>query len=339
MEISQALNRLLKRENLSGEEMQSVMQTIMSGQATDAQIGGLLMALRMKGETIEEIAAAAQVMRSLSVGVDIADRTGLTDTCGTGGDGANIFNVSTATAFVAAAGGAKVAKHGNRSVSSKSGSADLLEAAGVNLNLTANQVAACVEELGVGFMFAPAHHGAMKHVIAARKELGVRTIFNLLGPLTNPAKAPSQVLGVYDRSLLVPFAEVLKQLGSEHVMVVHSDDGLDEISVAAPTHVAELKNGAIREWTIDPQEYDMDHASLEGLSVDSAQQSLNIIRAAFHNSEGAARDIICLNAGAALYVSGVASSFADGVLQARSTIAQGLAQAKLDQFIELTQAM
>jgi anthranilate phosphoribosyltransferase len=339
MEISQALNRLLKRENLSGEEMQSVMQTIMSGQATDAQIGGLLMALRMKGETIEEIAAAAQVMRSLSVGVDIADRTGLTDTCGTGGDGANIFNVSTATAFVAAAGGAKVAKHGNRSVSSKSGSADLLEAAGVNLNLTANQVAACVEELGVGFMFAPAHHGAMKHVIAARKELGVRTIFNLLGPLTNPAKAPSQVLGVYDRSLLVPFAEVLKQLGSEHVMVVHSDDGLDEISVAASTHVAELKNGAIREWTIDPQEYDMDHASLEGLSVDSAQQSLNIIRAAFHNSEGAARDIICLNAGAALYVSGVASSFADGVLQARSTIAQGLAQAKLDQFIELTQAM
>ena len=339
MEISQALNRLLKRENLSGEEMQSVMQTIMSGQATDAQIGGLLMALRMKGETIEEIAAAAQVMRSLSVGVEISDRTGLTDTCGTGGDGANIFNVSTATAFVAAAGGAKVAKHGNRSVSSKSGSADLLEAAGVNLNLTANQVAACVEELGVGFMFAPAHHGAMKHVIAARKELGVRTIFNLLGPLTNPAKAPSQVLGVYDRSLLVPFAEVLKQLGSEHVMVVHSDDGLDEISVAAPTHVAELKNGAIREWTIDPQEYDMDHASLEGLSVDSAQQSLNIIRAAFHNSEGAARDIICLNAGAALYVSGVASSFADGVLQARSTIAQGLAQAKLDQFIELTQAM
>ena len=339
MEISQALNRLLKRENLSGEEMQSVMQTIMSGHATDAQIGGLLMALRMKGETIEEIAAAAQVMRSLSVGVDIADRTGLTDTCGTGGDGANIFNVSTATAFVAAAGGAKVAKHGNRSVSSKSGSADLLEAAGVNLNLTANQVAACVEQLGVGFMFAPAHHGAMKHVIAARKELGVRTIFNLLGPLTNPAKAPSQVLGVYDRSLLVPFAEVLKQLGSEHVMVVHSDDGLDEISVAAPTHVAELKNGAIREWTIDPQEYDMDHASLEGLSVDSAQQSLNIIRAAFHNSEGAARDIICLNAGAALYVSGVASSFADGVLQARSTIAQGLAQAKLDQFIELTQAM
>lgn len=339
MTLSEALGRLLKRKNLSGSEMQSVMQTLMSGEATDAQIGGLLMALRMKGETIEEIAAAAQVMRNLSTRVDLDDRSHLIDTCGTGGDGANIFNVSTATAFVASAAGARVAKHGNRSVSSKSGSADVLEAAGVNLNLSVKQVAACVEQVGVGFMFAPAHHGAMKHVVAARKELGVRTIFNVLGPLTNPAQAPYQVLGVYDRDLLVPFAEVLKQLGSEHVMVVHAEDGLDEISVTCPTHVAELKNGQIREWTIDPQEYDMDHASLEDLTVESAQQSLNIIRAAFNNTDGAAKDIICLNAGAALYVAGISNSFAEGVLLARSTIAQGLAQQKLDQFIQFTQAI
>lgn len=339
MTLSDALSRLLRRENLSGSEMHSVMQTLMSGEASDAQIGGLLMALRMKGETIEEIAAAAQVMRDLSTRVELDDRSHLVDTCGTGGDGANIFNVSTATAFVASAAGARVAKHGNRSVSSKSGSADVLEAAGVNLNLSVNQVAACVEQVGVGFMFAPAHHGAMKHVVAARKELGVRTIFNVLGPLTNPAQAPYQVLGVYDRDLLVPFAEVLKQLGSEHVMVVHAEDGLDEISVTCPTHVAELKQGQIREWTIDPQEYDMDHASLDGLAVDSAQQSLNIIRAAFNNSDGAAKDIICLNAGAALYVAGISNSFAEGVLLARSTIAQGLAQQKLDQFIQFTQAI
>lgn len=339
MEIPDALKRLLRREDLTGVEMQSVMHTLMSGKATEAQIGGLLMALRMKGETIDEIAAAAQVMRALSLQVNISDTERLIDTCGTGGDGANIFNVSTATAFVAAAAGAKVAKHGNRSVSSKSGSADLLEAAGVNLNLTVNQVVACVEQVGIGFMFAPAHHGAMKHVVAVRKELGVRTIFNVLGPLTNPAKAPSQVLGVYDLSMLVPFAEVLKQLGSNHVMVVHSEDGLDEVSVAAPTHVAELKHGKIRQWTIDPQEYDMDHENLSGLEVNSAEDSLKVIRAAFDNVEGAARDIICLNAGAALLVAGVASSYADGVLLARSTIAQGLAQAKLDQFIEFTQAM
>lgn len=339
MELAQALNRLLRRENLTGVEMQSVMQTLMSGQATDAQIGGLLMALRMKGETIEEIAAAAQVMRTLSTQVALKDRQHLIDTCGTGGDGANIFNVSTASAFVAAAAGAKVAKHGNRSVSSKSGSADVLEAAGVNLSLSANQVAACVDQIGVGFMFAPAHHGAMKHVVAARKELGVRTIFNVLGPLTNPAQAPFQVLGVYDKSLLVPFAEVLKQLGSEHVMVVHADDGLDEISVTCPTHVAELKNGTIREWTIDPQEYDMEHATLESLTVNSAQESLNIIRAAFHNAEGAAKDIICLNAGAGLYVAGIAPSYAEGVLLARATIAKGFAQQKFDQFIQFTQAI
>lgn len=337
MEISKALNRLLQRENLTGVEMQSIMHTLMSGKATDAQIGALLMALRMKGETIDEIAAAAQVMRGLSLQVKVQDNKHLIDTCGTGGDGANIFNVSTATAFVAAAAGAKVAKHGNRSVSSKSGSADLLEAAGVRLDLNVDQVLACVDQVGVGFMFAPAHHGAMKHVVNVRNELGVRTIFNVLGPLTNPAQAPAQVLGVYDKSMLIPFAEVLKQLGSEHVMVVHSDDGLDEISVAAPTSVAELKNGKIREWSINPEEYGMAHDSLNSLAVNSAQESLDLVRKAYANHTGAARDIICLNAGAALFVAGIARSYAEGVLLAKSTIEQGKAQEKFDQFIQFTQ--
>jgi anthranilate phosphoribosyltransferase len=339
MEIKQALTYCLEGQDLDAGEMQSVMHFLMSGQATDAQIGGLLMALRMKGETTEEIAAAAHVMRELSSQVQLSDRTHLVDTCGTGGDGANIFNVSTATAFVAAAAGAKVAKHGNRSVSSKSGSADLLETAGVNLNLTANQVASCIESIGVGFMFAPAHHGAMKHVIQARRDLGVRTLFNLLGPLTNPAHAPFQVLGVYDSDLLLPFAEVLKQLGSEHVMVVHAEDGLDEISVTGPTHVAELRYGEIRNWTIDPIEYDMHHPTLEPLVVESAEQSLMRIRQAFDNQDGPAKDIICLNAGAALFVSGVVSSYAEGVMLAKQTISAGLAKQKFDQFIQFTQAI
>ncbi|UQB42029.1 anthranilate phosphoribosyltransferase [Thiomicrospira microaerophila] len=339
MELSDALNQLLARKDLSQADMQSLMTQLMSGQANDAQIGALLIALRMKGETIDEITAAAKVMRQLSTKVELEGMAHLVDTCGTGGDGANIFNVSTATAFVAAAAGAKVAKHGNRSVSSKSGSADLLETAGVNLNLTANQVAACVEQVGVGFMFAPAHHGAMKHVIGARKALGVRTIFNLLGPLTNPANAPYQVLGVYDAALLLPFAQVLQKLGSKHVMVVHAEDGLDEISVSSLTQVAELKDGEITQWTLNPQDYDLDHPSLQELVVQSSVESLNLIRAALHNSDGAARDIICLNAGAALYVSGLADDYAAGVMLARQTIAQGLASKKFDEFIQFTQAI
>lgn len=339
MLIAQALATLLKQQDLSGTQMREVMQYLMSGEASDAEIAGLLIALRMKGETIDEIAAAAEVMRHLSVKVSVSDRTGLMDTCGTGGDGANIFNVSTATAFVAAAGGAKVAKHGNRSVSSKSGSADLLEAAGVNLALTAHQVEACIERLGVGFMFAPAHHGAMKHVIGVRKALGVRTVFNLLGPLTNPASAPAQVLGVYDRELLLPFAQVLKHLGSTHVMVVHAADGLDEISVAAPSYVAELRNGKIREWQIDPAEYGMAHKSLLPLAVTSAQESLALIRQAFAGEAGPAADIISLNAGAALYVSGQAASFAEGVAVAKTLLASGAALTRFNQFIEFTQAL
>ena len=339
--LKPALEQLLAREDLSKETMQQVMQALMSGQASDAQIGAILIALRMKGETPEEIAAAAQVMRDLAAGVSIADKTHLVDTCGTGGDGANTFNVSTASAFVVAAAGGKVAKHGNRSISSKSGSADVLEAAGVNLNLTPEQVAQCVEEVGVGFMFAPAHHSAMKHVIGARKSLGVRTLFNLLGPLTNPAGAPAQVVGVYDEALLPMFAEVLQRLGAKHVMVVHAEDGLDEISIASPTKVAELKAGQITEWQVQPQTLEKMHESLAPLAVNSAAESLALIEAVFHQKTDsrteAAKDIIALNAGAALYVSGLASSFEAGVQQAETAIQSGAAADKLQQFVQFTQ--
>lgn len=338
MQLKEALERLLDRQDLSSEQMVSVMRHIMSGEASPAQIGAFLMALRMKGESIDEIAAAAQVMRELATPVHVSDKTHLVDTCGTGGDGANTFNISTASAFVVAAAGGKVAKHGNRSISSKSGSADVLEAAEANLNLNAEQVAECVESVGVGFMFAPLHHSAMKHMVNVRKEIGVRTVFNLLGPLTNPAEAPAQVLGVYDKALLRPFAEVLQKLGAHHVMVVHADDGLDEISIASLTQVAELKNGEITEWTIDPYDYDMDHPDLADLAVDSAQDSLNIIHAVFANDHSAAEDIVCLNAGAAIYVAGMAPSYQEGVERAKLVIAEGKARQKLNEFIQKTQS-
>jgi len=345
--LKPALERLLAKQDLSQDTMQQVMQALMTGQATEAQIGGILIALRMKGETPSEISAAAQVMRQLATRVQIKDHTHLVDTCGTGGDGANTFNISTASAFVVAAAGGKVAKHGNRSISSKSGSADVLEAAGVNLDLTPEQVAQSVEEVGVGFMFAPAHHSAMKHVIGARKSLGVRTIFNLLGPLTNPAAAPAQVLGVYEASLLPVFAEVLKQLGAKHVMVVHAEEGLDEISIASPTAVVELKAGQIQSWQIQPQALGKAHDSLELLAVDSAKASLALIEAAFHpdahsaaissEKRQAAKDIIALNAGAALYVSGLAETFEGGVKLAEQTLNSGAAAQKFQQFIQFTQ--
>ncbi|WP_040726487.1 anthranilate phosphoribosyltransferase [Thiomicrorhabdus sp. Kp2] len=338
MDLKAALEQLLANQDLRSEQMESVMHKLMSGNATPAQIGAILTALRMKGESLEEITAAVQVMRSLATPVRLDDKSKLVDTCGTGGDGANTFNISTASAFVVAAAGGTVAKHGNRSISSKSGSADVLEAAGVDLTLNPEQVAECINQTGVGFMFAQAHHSAMKHVIGARRELGVRTIFNMLGPLTNPAGAPFQVVGVYDKVLTVLFAKVLQRLGSNHVMVVHAADGLDEISIASKTYVAELKHGEVTEWEIDPSEHDMDHANLDDLSVDSAQDSLNIIRAVFANNDSAAKDIVCLNAGASLYVAGLAESYADGVALARKVIADGLAQAKLNQFIEKTQS-
>ena len=336
MNLPATLNKLLNREDLSPQQMQALMRMLMQGEATDAQIGAVLVALRMKGETPQEIAAAAQVMRELSAKVPVRDTNHLVDTCGTGGDGASTFNISTAVAFVAAAGGAKVAKHGNRSVSSSTGSADVLEAAGVNLDLTPEQVAECVEEIGVGFMFAPKHHSAMRHVIGPRKELGVRTIFNMLGPLTNPAGAPNQVLGVYDEALCDVFAQVLDSLGSRHVMVVHADDGLDEISIASPTRVSELRSGQIKPWWIDPADYGAAYDSLEPLKVSNAEESLAMIKSAFAGEAGPHSDIIALNAGAALYVSGIDSDYAAGVAHARELLASGAAQAKLNAFVEQT---
>jgi len=338
MELKHALENLLERHELHEEQMTSVMHQIMSGEATPAQMGAILTALRMKGETLQEITAAVKVMRELATPVHIDDHSKLVDTCGTGGDGANTFNISTACAFVVAAGGGTVAKHGNRSISSKSGSADVLEAAGVDLKLTPEEVSECIKETGVGFMFAQKHHSAMRHVIGARQEMGVRTIFNLLGPLTNPAAAPFQVIGVYEKSLTLLFARVLQQLGSKHVMVVHADDGLDEISIASNTTVAELKDGVITEWEIDPYEHDMDHVGLKDLAVDSAQDSLNVIRSVFANNDSGAKDIVCLNAGASLYVAGLADDYAAGVQLARTVIAQGLAQKKLNEFIAKTQS-
>ena len=332
-----ALEKLLNQQDLTSEEMTAVMKSLMTGQATDTQVAAILIALRMKGETVTEITAAAKVMRELASGVVVADKTHLVDTCGTGGDGANTFNISTASAFVVAAAGASVAKHGNRSISSKSGSADVLEAAGVDLSLSAEQVAECVEQAGVGFMFAPAHHSAMKHVIGVRKSLAVRTIFNMLGPLTNPANAPFQVVGVYDESLLVPFAEVLKNLGSKQVMVVHAELGLDEVSITGKTKVAELKDGKISEWSIDPTNFGMEYQNLNGLAVESSLESLQMIESAFNNQASDALDIICLNAGASIYVAGLAVNYEQGVEKARQVIASGQAKQRMQDFIAKTQ--
>lgn len=338
MELNAALEQLLNRQDLHENQMEAVMRKLMSGEASDAQVGAILAALRMKSESVPEITSAVKVMRELAAPVKVKDKSHLVDTCGTGGDGSNTFNISTACAFVVAAAGGHVAKHGNRSFSSKSGSADVLEAAGVNLSLSAEQVAQCVDEVGVGFMFAPAHHSAMKHVIGPRKEMGVRTLFNMLGPLTNPAGAPYQVIGVFNKELGPIFAEVLQRLGSEHVMVVSAEDGLDEISIASETYVSELKNGQITHWKIDPSDYDMDHPDLKDLAVDSAQESLNVIHSVFAGNASAATDIVCLNAGASIYVSGLTTSYAEGVALARKVIFEGLAQKKFAEFIVKTQS-
>ncbi|MES9935484.1 MAG: anthranilate phosphoribosyltransferase [Sedimenticola sp.] len=337
MEMPQAINHVLGHHDLSGEQMTEVMRTIMTGGATPAQIGGFLIGLRMKGETVSEIAAAASVMRELATKVEVSSDH-LVDTCGTGGDASGTFNISTASAFVTAAAGASVAKHGNRSISSKSGSADVLEAAGVNLNLTPEQVAQCVDEVGVGFMFAPAHHGAMKHAIGPRKEMGARTIFNVLGPLTNPAGAPNQVLGVFSDELLDPMANVLQKLGSNHVMVVHARDGLDEISVGEKTEVAELKDGRVRRFSVQPEDFGMNRTPIDSLKAADAAESLGIIRSVLEDSAGPARDIVCLNAGAAIYTSGLAGTLADGVEKASEAIASGEARSRLDKLIILTQS-
>lgn len=337
MDMPSAITAVIAKRDLSVDDMRSVMTTIMTGAATPAQIGGFLVGLRMKGETVDEITAAAGVMRDLAAKVEVTGPY-LVDTCGTGGDGAKTFNISTASAIVVAAAGGKVAKHGNRSISSKSGSADVLEAAGVNLDITPGQVAQCINEVGVGFMFAPKHHGAMKHAIGPRKEMAVRTLFNVLGPLTNPAGAPNQLLGVFSKDLVEPLAQVLAKLGSEHVLVVHADDGMDEISIGSATTIAELKDGAISVYTIDPQQFGMSKADVSTLTVDDAQQSLSVIKKVFDNTPGAAMDIVALNAGAAIYVAGIADSMEAGVNAAKEVIANGSARDKLTALVELSRS-
>ena len=335
MDIQTALKNIIARQNLSEQEMAEVMNQIMTGNATPAQIGGFLVGLVMKGETVDEITGAARVMRSLATPVKIKAEN-LVDTCGTGGDGSRTFNISTTVAFVLAAAGGKVAKHGNRSVSSVSGSADVLEKAGVNLNITPEQVARCVESIGVGFMFAPAHHSAMKHAIGPRKEMAVRTVFNLLGPLTNPAGARRQVMGVYGKQWVRPIAEVLQRLGCQHVMVVHAADGMDEISINAETYIAEATPDTIRVYSITPEQFGLQRAPLSTLEVKSVDDSLAIVKAVLGNEAGPAADIVALNAGAAIYVAGIADSLKEGVTLAQDAIGSGLALAKLNELVQLT---
>ena len=335
MDIQQAIKAVIARQDLTREQMGEVMQQIMTGEATPSQIGGFLIGLRMKGETVDEITAAATVMRKLATHVQ-THSDHLVDTCGTGGDSSGSFNISTASAIVAAAAGAHVAKHGNRSVSSKSGSADVLEAAGVNLEIDPATVGRCIDEVGVGFLFAQKHHSAMRHAIGPRKEMGVRTIFNVLGPLTNPASAPNQVIGVFDGELVETMAQVLKQLGSRHVMVVHAEDGMDEISISVPTQVAELKDGVVKTYTISPQDFGLAVADVKSIKVDSVEQSLAMIESVFDKQRGPARDIVCLNAGAAIYVAGVAESHQRGVEMAGEVIDAGLASQVLQKLVQQT---
>ena len=332
MLIQHAIQKLLDRQNLNADEMHVVMRFIMSGDATDAQMAGFLIALRCKGETIDEIAAAAEVMRELATKVNIVGEH-IIDTCGTGGDGANTFNISTTCAFVVAAAGGQVAKHGNRSVSSSCGSADVLESAGVNLDLSAEQVAQCVNEIGIGFLFAPKHHGAMKHTIKVRKDMGVRTLFNLLGPLANPAAAPNQLIGVFAKDWVESLAQVLKRLGSQHVLVVNADDGLDEISIASATTVAELKDGVISSYSITPEQFGFNRAHLSELAVENAADSLAMVKSVLDNQAGAARDIVQLNAGAAIYAANITDSLVAGIAKAGQVIASGAARAKFDALI------
>jgi len=342
MDIKEALARVADRQDLGLEEMRDVMQQIMTGAASDAQIGAFLMGLRMKGESLDEITAAVTVMRELASPVEVSG-VHLVDIVGTGGDGANLFNVSTASSFVVAAAGGHVAKHGNRSVSSSSGSADVLEAAGVSLGLEPEQVVACVEKIGVGFMFAPAHHSAMRHAIGPRREMGLRTIFNILGPMTNPAGVRRLLIGVYDKALCRPVAEVLMRLGAEHVLVVHSADGLDEISAAAPTHFVEGNRDGIREGELMPEELGLPLTSLDGLEVSSALESLELIRMALSGAPGdraeRARRVVALNAGAALYVAGLQDSLAKGVSAAAALLQSGKPWLKVEALADFTAAL
>ena len=339
MTPSQTLQLLIDGKELPEAEMVQIMRAIMGGELPGPMVAALLVALRSKKETPTEIAAAATVMRDFATAVNVKDKTHLVDVVGTGGDGAHTFNISTASMFVASAAGAKIAKHGNRSVSSKSGSADVLEALGVKLNLSAAAVSQCIEQLGIGFMFAPNHHPAMKNVVPVRKDLGVRTIFNILGPLTNPAKAPNILMGVFHPELVATQAKVLQLMGAEHALVVHGNDGLDEITLSGPTMVAELRNGQISQYEIKPSDFGIANASMENLKVADAQESKAIILNIMNNQSGPARDVVCLNAGATLYAANVCKSIAEGVQLASSTITSGKAKQKLEAFVALTQSL
>ena len=336
MQIQEAIKIVIESNDLSHDQMQSVMQQIMTGECTPAQVGGLLVALRMKGETIQEITAAAQVMSSLADSVSV-NAPHLIDIVGTGGDGTSTFNISTASSFVAAAAGANIAKHGNRSVSSKSGSADLLEQAGAELSLNGEQVAKVVENAGVGFMFAPMHHSAMKHAIGPRKEMAVRTIFNVLGPLTNPAGVKRQVVGVFAKDLTTVIAGVFAELGSEHTLVVHSDDGMDEISISAPTTISEMKNGLVETYKIQPEDFGLTIASIDELIVANSAESLALINKVFAGEKCAARDAVALNAGAGIYVSGLVDTLQAGVERAFAVLDNGQAAVKMQDYVDATQ--
>ena len=338
MDIQEAIGRVIDRRNLDSEEMTAVMQSIMTGGATQAQIGGFLIGLRMKGETVTEIASAASVMRELAAGVNINGLENAVDIVGTGGDASGTFNISTAAMFVAAAAGCHVAKHGNRSVSSKSGSADVLEAAGIRLDLNPAQVERCVREVGVGFMFAPGHHSAMKHAIGPRREMGVRTIFNVLGPLTNPAGVPNQLIGVFSEDLLEPLANVMQKLDSRHVLVVHSRDGMDEISIGDKTEIAELRDGRVWRYSIKPEDFGMKRTPIAMIQAADARESLSIIRSVLEDVAGPARNIVVLNAGAAIYAAGLEPSLAAGVERADKAISSGEARNRLDQLVIMTQS-
>ena len=332
----EAINRLCDKREIFYDEMVDLMRQVMEGKVPPVQLAAILMGLHVKTESVSEIAAAASVMREFSTKVDAAGVEHLVDTCGTGGDKAHTFNISTTAAFVAAAAGARVAKHGGRSVSSQSGSADVLESLGVNLALSPEQVALSIREVGLGFMFAPNHHPAMKHAAPVRKELGMRTILNILGPLTNPAGAPNQVMGVFHADLVGIQARVLKMLGSRHVITVHGHEGLDEITVTGPTYVAELKHDFITEYTIEPRQFGFDVAPIEAIQVKDAADSRARVQSVLANEPGPSRDIVVLNAAAALYVSGVAGSLWDGVALARDALASGAARAKLEQLVKFT---
>lgn len=337
MDLKSALHAITEGRDLTLLEMSEVMRSIMTGTATPAQIGGFLIGLRMKGETVTEITAAAQIMRELVIPVPVTGPH-LIDIVGTGGDGTSTFNVSTTTALVVAAAGGKVAKHGNRSISSQCGSADVLEALGVRLDLTPAQVAQCIDDIGIGFMFAPQHHSAMKHAIGPRREMGVRTVFNLLGPLTNPARTPHQLVGVFARQWVEPIAQVFQQLGHQHILVVHSEDGLDEISIAAPTFVAELNQGAIHTYTLAPEDFHLSSAALQAIQVHSVTESVAMIEQVLADQAGPARDTILLNAGTAIYTAGLTTNIADGIVQAQKVLKSGVARQKLSDLVQLTQS-